>query len=506
MRSLRFRVVLAAALLAGALPAGAAAGRDDTVVISQGVDADTLDPLKTSVRTTFVIVSQMFDTLLVHDTPGHLGPSLASSWRRVAPTVWEFSLRKNVKFWNGDPLTSADVKFTVEKIKDPAYKSQQTPSVNTILRVETPDPYTVRYVSARPTALVPGRPWDVRIVDAKYWQAHGDAYMGDHPLGSGPYVLKSWKKDQEIDLDANPEYWAGPPAIAHVVFRPIPEAASRVAALKTGETDLITNVPAQYTLQLVGGRTTRVTSARSDRVLFIAFNTMKPGPQQNKLVRQAINYAVDVPAIVKNVLGGRAYPIATPIPPGFFGYDPSIPFYGHDPAKAKALLAQAGYPEGKGLELTINSPVGRYNRDKEVAEAVAGQLADVGIKATVKTADWTNYINLSNKRELTPMYLLAWGANGTFDADDTLTGMLSIEGRGSSYDNPEVDKLLAAARYEIDPAQRRALYGRALRIIRDDAPWIFMFQYEDLYATNKRLVWEARNDEMIFCAGMRLRT
>jgi len=180
-------------------------------------------------------------------------------------------------------------------------------------------------------------------------------------------MLRDWKKDQEIDLDASPSYWGLKPSIQHVIFRPIPEASSRVAALKTGETDLITNVPVQYALQLVGGRNTRMTSARSDRVLFIAFNTMKPGPQQNKQLRQAINYAVDVPAIVKNVLGGRGYEISSPIPPNYFGYDASVPAYKHDVAKAKALLAQAGFAAGKGISLIVNAPIGRYNRDREVA-------------------------------------------------------------------------------------------------------------------------------------------
>jgi len=141
----------------------------------------------------------------------------------------------------------------------------------------------------------------VFIADGKWWQEHGDAYVADHVNGTGPYVLKSWRRDDALELDANPRYWGGAPAIAHVTFKPIPEAGTRASALRTGATDLITNVPFQYATLLAGGTTTRMASARSVRVLFIAFNTMQPGPQQNVLVRQALNYAIDVPAIVKAV-------------------------------------------------------------------------------------------------------------------------------------------------------------------------------------------------------------
>jgi len=395
------------------------------------------------------------------------------------------------------------VKFSVEKIKDPGEQSEQIPRVNTIDRVEAPDRYTVRYITARPTAIVPGYPWLVMMVDSKYWKEHGDAYEAEHPMGSGAYVFKSWRRDEALELMANPGYWHGKPSVARVVFKPIPEAAGRVAALRTGESDLITNVPAQYQTQLAGGRNTRLASARSVRVLFIAFNTTKPGPQNNKLVRQALNYGVDVKQIVGKVLGGRGYEIATPLPPGFTGFDAKIPAYGYDPAKAKALLAKAGYPDGKGLSLVLNAPVGRYNKDKEIAEALAGQLSALGVKVDTKEQEWTSYINATGQKALVPMYMLGWG-NDSYDADNTLTSLFASDARLSTYANPQLDKLLVDARYEVDPVKRQALYRKALTIIHDEAPWIFLFQYEDLYAATKRLEWQARGDELIFCEDMKV--
>ncbi len=513
-RLVPFALTTLAAVFAGAVmlqvwPDGrfngldSASAADSTVTISQGVDPVTMDPLQRTITPTTNASINMFDTLLRHDRDGNFIPWLATSWRHVAPAVWEFKLRKGVRFWNGDPLTSADVKFSVEKIKDPSEGSEQGPRVNTIDHVETPDPYTVRYVTIKPTAIIPANPWDVFIVDAKYWKEHGNAYQAEHPMGSGPYEFKSWRKDEELALDANPNWWHGRPPIDHVIFKPIPEAASRVAALRTGETDLITNVPAQYQIQIQGGRNTKLESARSVRVLFVAFNTLKAGPQQNKLVRQAFNYAVDVPAIVKTVLGGRGFELPSPLPPHWFGYDPRIPFYKHDLNKAKALLAQAGYPDGKGLELVLNAPVGRYNKDKEIAEALAGQLSQTGARVTTRIQEWTVYVNQTSARALTPMYELGWG-NDSYDADNTLTSLFTSTARLSTYANPQLDPLIEAARYETNSAKRQALYDKALAIIHDEAPWIFLFQYEDLYGTSKRLEWQARGDELLYCDEMKL--
>ncbi|MBC5811471.1 MAG: ABC transporter substrate-binding protein [Candidatus Eremiobacteraeota bacterium] len=494
-------MVLALSLIGtGASPARAA---DASIVISQGVDSVTLDPLKRTITPTDNVLNNLFDTMLRRDRDGKLIPWLATSWKRVAPTVWEFHLRRDAKFWNGDPVTSADVRFSIEKVKDPAEASEQTPFVATVERIETPDPYTVRFITARPAALIPANPWYVRVVSAKYWKEHGDAYQAEHPMGSAAYVFKSWRKDESLVMEANPNWWGGKPLIERVTFKPIPEPAARVAALRTGEADLITNVPSQYQLQIEGGAKTKLESARSVRVLFVAFNTLKPGPQQDKRVRQALNYALDVPAIIRTVLGGRGYEAATPLPPNFFGYDPAIPFYRHDLAKAKQLLAAAGYPDGKGLDLVLNAPTGRYNKDKEIAEAIAGQLSQTGAKVTTKIQEWTSYVNQTSQRALTPMYELGWGSS-SYDADNTLDPLFSLDGRLATYSNPQLDKLILDARYELDVKKRLALYSKALGLIHEEAPWLFLFQYEDVYATSKRLVWHARSDELLYCDEMKL--
>jgi peptide/nickel transport system substrate-binding protein len=497
-----FAVLFAAAVALAGSPSPRAA--DTTVTITQGVDADTLNPDLTTITPTFNVVHHFYERLADYGVrPGQYDARLATSWKRINPTTEEYTLRRGVTFSNGDPFTSADVKFTVDWIKNPANASKQTPYVRDIDRVDTPDPYTVRFVSKVPTAIPPGLQNPIFILDAKYVQAKGNAYVGEHPVGTGPYVLHEWKRDDQIVMDANPRWWNGKPKIDHVIFKPIPEAAARVAALRTGATDIITNVPPQYQIQLVGGQNTKLASTRSLRQLFIAFNTLQPGPQQNKLVRQAISYAIDVPAIVKNVIGGRGYELTSPIPPNYFGYDASVPGYAHDVAKAKALLAKAGYPDGKGITLTLNAPIGRYNRDREIAEAIAGQMQAAGIQTTVKAQEWVSYSDQLNRRGLTPMYELGWNQPSA-DADGIITSLFTSAAPLSCYSNPQIDKLADEARGELDPTKRKALYKKIATILHDDAAWLVLFEYEDLYGTSKRLHWQPRGDEFIRAYEMSL--
>ena len=469
---------------------------DTTITISQGVDADTLNPDATTITPTFNVVQHFYERLADFDVPGRMKPVLALSWKRLNPTTEEFKLRPNVKFSNGDPFTSADVKFSVEWIKNPVNKSTQTSYVRDIEHVETPNPLTVRFVSKVPTAIAPGLTNPIFMLDQKYFESKGNAYAAEHPIGTGAYVLKEWKHDESISMDVNPTWWNGKPKIEHVVFKPIPEAAARVAALKTGGTDLITNVPPQYAISIEGGQNTKMTSAKSGRELFIAFNTLNAGPQQNKLVRQAINYAVDVPAILKSVLGGRGYELSTAVPPEYFGYDASVPGYKHDVAKAKELLAKAGFPDGKGIDFTIQCPIGRYNRDREVTEAIAGQLTAVGIKATVRAQEWTSYSGQVNRRALTPLYMLGWNVP-VADADAVYTALFESNAPLSTFKDEQLDKLIDQGRGELNVTKRKAIYKKIAQVVHEEAPWIFLFQYEDLYGASKRLVFQPRGDEYI---------
>jgi peptide/nickel transport system substrate-binding protein len=252
-----------------------------------------------------------------------------------------------------------------------------------------------------------------------------------------------------------------------------------------------------------------VSSAPSVRTIFIPIYTIQcersegtwdcrkpyPGPTANPKVRQAINYAVDVDAIIKNVLEGQAIRTATPLTPKHFGYDPKVKPFPHDPAKAKKLLAEAGYPNG--IDLVLNSPNGRYPKDKEVAEAITGQLTQVGIRTQLRVHEWTSYMNnLAYAHGGGPMWLIGWG-NTTWDADNTFTNMFKTGELLANYWNPDFNVLLDEGQTNMDPKKRLQIYSKVSRLFVNDAPAIPLYQQIDNYGVSRRLQWTARSDERI---------
>jgi peptide/nickel transport system substrate-binding protein len=281
---------------------------------------------------------------------------------------------------------------------------------------------------------------------------------------------------------ANEKYWGDKPAgIKKLIFKVIPETGSRMAALQTGEVDIATNVLPFMIPKLKKDTKIKVISGPSGRVIFIGFNLLdaeKAGPLMKKKVRQAINYAVDKQSLIKHVLMGSGQQLATPLVPVAFGYDPTIQPYPYDPEKAKKLLKEAGYPNG--FETAFATGSGRYLLDKQIAEAIAGMLAKVGIKAKLKVYEWGKYSQVRKAHKVEPLYLLGWG-NTMYDADGTLVPLFISKSTYSNYSNPELDKMLMAARYQMDAGKRKVQYKEILKLIKDEAPWIFLYQQMDNY-------------------------
>jgi peptide/nickel transport system substrate-binding protein len=320
------------------------------------------------------------------------------------------------------------------------------------------------------------------IVPEKYIKEHGDEYFAKHPVGSGRYKFVKWVKNDYVELEANENYWGDKPAtIKKLIFKTIPETGSRMAALQTGEVDIATNVPPFMIPKLEENPKIKVVSGPSGRVIFIGFNLTKPekaGPLMKKEVRQAINYAVDKQSLIKHVLMGSGEQLATPLIPLAFGCDPSIEPYSYDPEKAKTLLKEAGYPNGFETEFATGS--GRYLMDKQIAEAIVGMLDKVGIKAKLKVYEWGQYEKVRKAKEVEPAYLLGWG-NTLSDADGTLVPLFFSKSTYSTYVNPELDKMLMEARFQMDPEKRKEQYSEILKLIKDEAPWIFLYQQRDNY-------------------------
>jgi peptide/nickel transport system substrate-binding protein len=340
------------------------------------------------------------------------------------------------------------------------------------------------------------------------------AFITKNPIGTGPYKFVRWSKDEEIVLEANPNYFRGAPKIKTVVFRPIPDDAVRVAALQNGEIDFAVNIPPHLASIIDKHPKISLSSAPSIRTIQLMYYTHqmdaqhKPtgpynGPTADKRVRQAIAYAIDADEIIKTVLDGKGVRVATMLTSMHFGYDPSLKPIKQDVAKAKKLLAEAGFPSG--VEITLHGPQGRYVRDKEVAEAVTGQLNKAGIKTTLKTYEFVNYLNnMVYVHKAGPVWLIGWGTP-TMDAETIYGPLFKSPGIFVNWHNEEFNRMVDEAQTIMDEKKRLEQYHRINKLWVDEMPAVPLYQQVDLYGVNKRLNWKARSDEVIQAYTMSLK-
>lgn len=362
------------------------------------------------------------------------------------------------------------------------------------------DDYTVRIITRKPYPYLDAQLGHIgAILPPKYIQEKGPAYIAANPVGTGPYKLVRWIKDDQLVLEANEKYWGGAPKIKKAIFRPIPEATTRVAGLQTQEVDIIVNIPPHLSrLMNWKGRST-VAKVPSSRVIFIAFDNTKGGPVADKKVRQAIAQAIDLDTIIKKVLEGNALKHGVPFTQYTFGYDPEIKPYIFNLEKAKKLLAEAGYAQG--FDLVLNSPSGRYLNYKEVAEAVTGDLRKLGVNAAVKINEWGTHMSMLYAHNGGPSYLLGWGG-ASFDADATLFPLLRTGQVLSHYTNSTLDAMIDEGRSIMDKNKRQKIYTEASKLIKEEAPWAFCYQQMDIYGVSERLNWKPRADEKLIVYNM----
>jgi peptide/nickel transport system substrate-binding protein len=271
-------------------------------VVMQASDATSVDPVMRRETVTYIVTMNIFDSLLLRKGDTKLAPGLATSWKSIDPVTWEFKLRKNVKFHNGEPFNAAAVKFTLDKIFDPNTKSARRSGYAWVKKVDVIDDYTVHVTTTVPYPLTLASMAELQIVPPKYYQEVGDQGFLKAPVGTGPYKFVSWVKDSALELVANDNYWRGKPAIKRVVFKPVPDEMTRVAAMLAGDADIITGAAPAMVTKLDKSPQADVTVVTGSRAIFIGFDTNQDTPLKDKRVRQAINYAVDVDTIVKTIL------------------------------------------------------------------------------------------------------------------------------------------------------------------------------------------------------------
>ena len=491
-RTFTISLVLLLALTLGVAVGQAPEGR---IVIAQGTDAASLDPQLQGDAFSTSILANVFDTLIYRAASLDLEPGLATSWELVDDTTWRLTLREGVTFHNGDPFTADDVKFSLERPLDAALGSPLAGRFAVIAGVDVIDDFTVDVRTTAPYPLLPARLSEWFMLSKAYVEATPQATLSITPVGTGAYVFVEWVKDSHLDLRANESYWRGVPTIRDVTFRPIPELSTRVAALQSGDVDLITNVPAFRQAEVDGNANLDVRTVPSTFFQYVALDGTKNPVLADVRVRQAIQYATNVPEIVEFLFDGAAEQIAVPLAFGTFGLDTSIDPYPYDPERARELLAEAGYPDG--IRFAMDAPVGRYAQDKETAEALVGQWAQAGITVDLTINEWS--VQLTKYRagtELTDSHFMGWGTS-TFDADDVFFGAFANQPTKNNYENPALTELVLAARTSLDPDERAALYADAQQIVYEEVPWVTLFQQVDIYGVRSELEWQPRPDQKI---------
>jgi peptide/nickel transport system substrate-binding protein len=455
------------------------------MVVAYGNDPLSVDPRIVFTTTGESLIQHVYETLVGQDEKGNVIPKLAVSWRQVSPTILEFKLRPNVKFHNGEPFTGDSVKYTLESMVAPDTKSPKRAFLAEIEQVKIVDPLTVQLITKRPTrALLRTLTYYGAIMPAKASRELGDK-MGSTAFGTGPYRVAEYVPGQRFVIEATESYWGPAPKIKKITYRIVPEDATRVAMLESAQAMMVNNLPVDMIRRIEGGADTRVDAAVTARTVYMGIKTNR-GFLADPRVRQALNHAVNKQEIIETVLGGRGQVANSPIAPLVQFYDQSIPTYAYDPAKAKQLLAAAGVPAGSPLRIGI--PTGRYLMDRQVGEAVAGYLKEIGFNVQVETPEWGNYYADVLKADgRFDVFMLGWGTT-TLDPDFLLTPNFHSQfSKSTLYKNASVDRMLDEARQTFDDRAAGELYRRIQRTIVTDAPWIFLHYQPDLIGVNKRL-------------------
>lgn len=465
--------------------------------LNVGISADpqSLDPMVDSAGLTQLLLHNIFDTLIVADDSLKQTGQLATAWKFVAPSSWDFTLRAGATFHNGDPVTAEDVKFSFDRILDPANESAMASFLSDVTGVEVVDPQTVRVTTANPSAILPEITKNVMIVPKKVVESMGAEAFGKAPVGSGPYSFVEWTPNDHLTLKANSSYFGGAPSIADVTFKPIPEPSTRVAALETGQVDLISGFAPSFYDELKSKSELNVINVPEARTAEIILDTNPADnfkPFQDVRVRQAVNEAIDYDSLISQVMGGLAQRNCNPVPPVFFGYDASIQCPTFNVDHAKQLLADAGYADG--FDVTFGATSGNQPGDKEVAEAVAAMLGNVGIRVTVETPEFGTWLTNYRARHW-PMVLHTNG-DVVLDAEQIFGLFYYSTGRGY-YTSPEMDQLVDASRGEFDAAKRLPLVQAVLKKATDEYLWVSLFNLPDLWAMNAQLKFQPRGDEWL---------
>ena len=468
------------------------------VTVAHGVGIYSLNPYAVNTSPLQAVWQSIMEPLIDvdYDKREYQGV-LAESWQMKGNKI-HFKLRKGIRFHDGAPFSSKDVIASFKRILTDK-ESLQAPNLQNIREMEASDDFNVVLTLKKPDANALEDINNRVIMKQAAAEKMGEADRS--PIGTGPFKFVSWERSGQFVLRRNENYWGQPPKIEEVIYKTIQEDAARIAALEAGQADIISNIPPHEVARLKANPRLRVQPVQGLRPIFLVLSPAYK-PLDNVKVRRAITHAIDRERIIKHILEGNAYPLSGLLSPQVFGYDPGAKAFAYDPQKAKQLLSEAGF--ANGFEIDYYSPTGRYPKDREVALVIVEQLSKVGIKAILKTPEWSIF-NTDYKNGKYPMYLT--GRGSLIDAD-TLFHQYFRTGttkRVLGYSNPKLDEILDLEQQTFDVKKREKLLTEAHRIILEDAPAIPLWNSMDVYAHRADIVWTAPPDEKVHLKQAQLR-
>jgi peptide/nickel transport system substrate-binding protein len=522
LRTLR----LAAIALVASLAALGAAAKDREVSIGLGATITSIDPHYHNLTPNNSLSLHIFEPLIQRDENQKLVPGLATSWKAIDDLTWEFKLRKNVKFHDGSPFTADDVVFTLNRVPNvPNSPSSFATFTKPIVDVKVIDPYTIVFKTATPHVLLPSDIAAVPIVSRKNGEkATTDDYnSGRAAIGTGAYKFAEYTPNQRVVLKANYGYWGGEQPLDKVTFKILTNSAARVAALLSGDVQMIEVVPTSDIARLSQDRNFNLADKVSNRVIYVHLNqsteksppfvTDKSGkpldknPFRDSRVRKALSMAINRDAIADRVMEKKAVPAAQLLPDFFFGTSKKLKPEKYDPEGAKKLLAEAGYPNG--FALTIHGPNNRYINDDKIAQAIAQFYSRAGIDAKVETLPSSVYFTRATKLEFGYM-LLGWGTESG-EQGSSLRSLLAtydpskgmgVTNRGR-YSNPAFDKMLTDALVTMDERKREAMIQQAAEVAMNDTALIPIHYEVSTWATAKGYRYTPRTDQYTLATNLK---
>ncbi|WP_261167266.1 ABC transporter substrate-binding protein [Microbacterium sp. Marseille-Q6965] len=468
---------------------GEAAERD-TLRIGLSGGVNTLDPHNTaSVGSDLSVIGSIYSAL-VHRTPdGEMVPDAAESWEQVDALTWTFELDPDVTFSNGDPLTADDVVWNFERVQDPDLALRLQSFFTNVEEVTAEGDTTVSIRTAQPDADLLQSLSFFYLLDPDWAQENDPSGAA---MGSGPYTLTDYTPKGALTLEAREDYWADAAQIATIEYADLGSSEAEVNALQTGEIDLVSGLSPKDMARFEGDQSVVLEALESSRAAFVKLNT-RLDPVSDVRVRQALNYAVDKQAIIEAILRGTVEPSRGQIlTENFTGFDPDLEPYPYDPERARELLAEAGYADG--LEIALEYPTDQYVEAEAIVQAVAAQLAEVGVTVDISSAPFdvwlSKYVQEGDMAQ--SIYITqSW---------QTTSGFLGLFEQSSPYaywDDDEYTRLLTDARFAATPEEQSAAYSETLAYFREQAPVLFLFPQPAIYGMDAALEWTPSPDGWI---------